>query len=164
MAFCWPTREFEREWPASDSGEEMTLDIPGKIIWLDIDNGAFIDKALGNFPCVDQLPQPRCGPGIVLVVIVHSPFSPVVPLVVVGFEKAVDAVNDGVVGFDSARETWPIEIHGSELLCLLSTFVELALALTPAAQLPKSGDFHAPNLRLQSESIMPHLEHVTDPT
>lgn len=67
-----PAGELEGEGPAGDPGEEMALNKFGKVIWADFDNAPLIHDTIRYFASTDELANPFCGTGIVLIVVVQS--------------------------------------------------------------------------------------------
>jgi hypothetical protein len=57
------------EAPYSDSGKEMALVIPGKVIWRDIFNAPLVHIARRDMPGRDQISQPLGSVGVYLVII-----------------------------------------------------------------------------------------------
>ena len=58
--------------PASDSGEEMTLVIPGKVSWLNVGDAALVNEPVGDEVGGDEFSEPLGGCGIKFIVVVHS--------------------------------------------------------------------------------------------
>jgi hypothetical protein len=69
---CGPSGEFEGKTPASDPGEEVTLDVSGEFMRFYFGYASFVHIPRRNQPRSHQLPQPRRRLWIVLVVVVHS--------------------------------------------------------------------------------------------
>ena len=67
----------EGEGPTADSGEEMALDVAFEVVGLDIGDRSIVNVAGGNEPFRNEVAEPLCGIGIVLVVVGdHQPTLP----------------------------------------------------------------------------------------
>jgi len=70
-----PPASPESEAPGPDAGEEMALREPSNVMRRDLFDSTVIDHAVRDLSRFDQLPQPRGGGGIVLVVVCAHPHS-----------------------------------------------------------------------------------------
>jgi hypothetical protein len=70
-----PPRHAERQWPAADACEEMTLSVPREIFRFYVDNAAFVHMTGRQMSRRDQVSKPLRGIGIVLVKIDAHRFS-----------------------------------------------------------------------------------------
>lgn len=66
-----PTGETKGIGPSADTGEKVALDVSSKFNWFNISYRPFIDHTIGDRTRLDQFAQPRCGLGIIFVVVVH---------------------------------------------------------------------------------------------
>ena len=62
--------------PSSDACEEVALNVPHKVSWLDIGDTPFVDVSRRDVAGVDELTQPRGSFGVVLVVVGRHPVHP----------------------------------------------------------------------------------------
>jgi len=72
-AVVGPSGASEGVGPDADPGEEVALNIPGKVAWSDILDAPIVHVTGGDDPCPDQLPQRRSASRIDLVVIGGHP-------------------------------------------------------------------------------------------
>lgn len=68
-AVVWPSSEPESVTPAPNASEEMALRESGKVSWLHVGNGPFIDFTIRNQPRLNQFAQPRRRERVVFVVV-----------------------------------------------------------------------------------------------
>lgn len=68
-----PSGEPERVRPSSDPGEEMTLNKPGELAGVDVDDRSRVDFPISDRPCLDQCAQPFGRLLIVFVVVGSRP-------------------------------------------------------------------------------------------
>lgn len=69
-----PSRKSKCVAPSADTGEEVTLSVFSKFIWLYVCNASLIHDPVGDVTAFDEFAQPRGCFVVELVVVVHSPF------------------------------------------------------------------------------------------
>jgi len=87
----WPSGELERKAPSTDACEEVALGESCEFAWHNVLDGSLVHNSIWDVSALDEFSQPRCGFGIVFIVVVHGLRLP--PFALGSLDDALDALD-----------------------------------------------------------------------